>query len=176
MKSATLKIIHCDIKHHNIILDEYDNARISNFGLAKLLRMNQSQTHTAIRGTKGYVAPEWFRNKPITAKVDVYNFGVILLEIICCRKSIDAEFGDEYKAILTDWAYDYFQEGTLDVLVEYDREGMDDMEKLERFVKIAIWCIQEGPSLRPTMRKVMHLLEGVVDVPIPPCPSPFSTV
>jgi hypothetical protein len=61
---------------------------------------------------------------------------------------------------------------SLTVLVEYDREAMDDMEKLERFVEVAIWCIQEGPSLTPTMRKVMHMLEGVVDVPIPPCPSP----
>jgi serine/threonine protein kinase len=138
--------------------------------------MDQSQTHTVIRGTKGYVAPEWFRNKPITAKVDVYSFGVMLLEIICCRRSIDVESSNEYKAILTDWAHDCFRDGTLDVLVEYDKEGMDDMEKLVRFVKIAIWCIQEGPSLRPTMRKVMHMLEGVVDVPIPLCPSSFSTI
>ena len=138
--------------------------------------MDQSQTHTAIRGTKGYAASEWFRNKPITAQVNVYSFGVMLLEIICYQRSVDVESGDKYKAILTDWAYDYFQEGTLDVLVEYDREVMDDMEKLERYVKIAIWCIQEGPSLRPTIRKVTHMLEGVVDVPIPPCPSPFSII
>ncbi|KAE8037043.1 hypothetical protein FH972_009669 [Carpinus fangiana] len=91
------------------------------------------------------------------------------------RNGVDMESGEEDKAILTDWAYDCFQEGTLDVLVGYDREAMDDMEKLERFVKVAIWCIQEGPSLRPTMRKVTHMLEGVVDVPIPPCPSPFNT-
>ena len=51
---------------------------------------------------------------------------------------------------------------------------MDDMEKLERFVKVTIWCIQEGPSLRPMMRKVMNMLEGVGDVPIPPCPSPIG--
>jgi hypothetical protein len=170
------QIIHCDIKPQNILLDEYYNARISDFGLAKLLRMDQSQTHTAIRGTKGYVAPEWFRNMAITAKVDVYSFGVMLLEIISCQRSMDMESGEEDKAILMDWAYDdCFREGKLDVLVEYDREAMDDMEKVERFVKVAIWCIQEGPSLRPTMRKVMHMLEGVVDVPIPPCPSPFTT-
>ncbi|KAE8037038.1 hypothetical protein FH972_009664 [Carpinus fangiana] len=122
-----------------------------------------SQTQTSIRGTKGYVAPEWFRSTPIAAKVDVYSFGVTLLEIICCRKSVDAESGKEDKAILTDWAYDCFREGAVDVMVEYDMEALDDMEKLERFVKVAIWCIQEDTSLRPTMRKVMHMLEGVVD-------------
>jgi serine/threonine protein kinase len=172
---CSTQIIHCDIKPQNILLDEHYNARISDFGLAKLLLMDQSQTHIAIRGTKGYVAPEWFRNMPITSKVDVYSFGVLLLEIICCRKSVDMESGEEDKAILTDWAYDCFREGTLDVLVEYDREAMDDMKKVERFVKVAIWCIQEDPSLRPIMRKVMQMHEGVVDVPIPPCPSPFTT-
>ncbi|XP_059431142.1 G-type lectin S-receptor-like serine/threonine-protein kinase RLK1 [Corylus avellana] len=173
-EECSTQIIHCDIKPQNILLDEYYNARISDFGLAKLLKMDQSQTQTAIRGTKGYVAPEWFRNMAITAKVDVYSFGVMLLEIICGRRSVDMESGEEDKAILADWAYDCFQEGTLDVLVEYEREAMDDMEKLERFVRVAIWCIQEGPSLRPTMRKVTHMLEGVVDVPIPPCPSPIG--
>jgi hypothetical protein len=113
---------------------------------------------------------------PITSKVDVHSFGVMLLEIICCRRSVDMESGKEDKAILTDWAYDCFQEGTLDVLVEYDREAMDDMKKVERFVKVAIWCIQEDPSLRPIMRKVMQMLEGVVDVPNPPRPSPFTTI
>ncbi|KAF5447894.1 hypothetical protein F2P56_033411 [Juglans regia] len=170
-EECSTQIIHCDIKPQNILLDEYYNARISDFGLAKLLMMNQSKTHTAIRGTKGYVAPEWFRNMPITAKVDVYSFGVMLLEIICCRKSVDMESEGEDRAILTYWAYDCFQEGTLDALVDYD---MDDMVKLERCVKVAIWCIQEDPTLRPTIRKVSQMLEGVLDVPVPPCPFPYA--
>ena len=169
------QIIHCDIKPQNMLLDKYYEARISDFGLAKLLMMGQSHTNTAIRGTKGYVAPEWFRNMPVTAKVDVYSFGVMLLEIICCRRSVDMASGREETAILTDWAYDCFREGTLDALVEHDIEALEDREKLERFVMIAIWCIQEDPSLRPTIRKVMQMLEGVVDVPVPPSPSPFTT-
>ncbi|KAG2675054.1 hypothetical protein I3760_13G166400 [Carya illinoinensis] len=173
-EECSTQIIHCDIKPQNILLDEYYNARISDFGLAKLLMMNQSKTHTAIRGTKGYVAPEWFRNMPITAKVDVYSFGVMLLEIICCRRSVDMESGREDTAILTDWAYDCFQERTLDALVDYDMDAMDDMVKLERFVKVAIWCIQEDPTLRPTKRKVSLMLEGVLDVPVPPCPFPYA--
>ena len=68
-----------------------------------------------------------------------------------------------------------FREGTLDALVEHDMEALEDREQLERFVMIAIWCIQEDPSLRPTMRKVMQMLEGIVDVPVPPSPSPFTT-
>ena len=113
---------------------------------------------------------------PVTVKVDLYSFGVMLLEVICCRKSVDVESGREETAILTDWAYDCFRERTIDALVEHDMEALEDMEKLERFVMVAIWCIQEDPSLRPTMGKVMQMLEGVVHVPVPPCPSPFTTI
>ena len=80
----------------------------------------------------------------------------------------------EEKAILTDWAYDCYQEGRLDSFVEYDVEALDDRRKLERFVMVAIWRIQEDPSLRPTMRWVTQMLEGIVEVQIPPCPYPYS--
>ncbi|KAK3042291.1 hypothetical protein RJ639_001886 [Escallonia herrerae] len=169
------QIIHCDVKPQNILLDDYYNARISDFGLAKLLRMDQSETHTAIRGTKGYVAPEWFRNMPITVKADVYSFGVLLLEIICSRRNVDMEIGED-KAILTYWAYDCYLEGTIDALVEDDMDAISDQKKLRRFLMVAIWCIQEDPYLRPTMKKVLLMLEGIVEVTAPPSPSPFSTI
>ncbi|KAI8027333.1 G-type lectin S-receptor-like serine/threonine-protein kinase LECRK2 [Camellia lanceoleosa] len=172
---CSTQIIHCDIKPQNVLLDDCFNARISDFGLAKLLRMDQSETHTAIRGTKGYVAPEWYRNMPITVKVDVFSFGVLLLEIICCRKNVDMEIGGE-RAILTYWAYDCYEEGMLHALVENDAEAISDRKKLERFLIVAIWCIQEDPSLRPTMKKVMLMLEGILEVTAPPCPHPFSTM
>ncbi|KAG6632557.1 hypothetical protein CIPAW_13G167500 [Carya illinoinensis] len=119
---------------------------------------------------------EWFKNMPITSKVDVYSYGVLLLEIICCWKSVLAmESGGEHNAILIDWAYDCFRDGEINALVEFDVEAMDDMGNVKRFVKVAICCIQEDQSLRPTMRKVTQMLDRVVDVPIPPCPSPFIT-
>ncbi|KNA25158.1 hypothetical protein SOVF_008840 [Spinacia oleracea] len=90
-EECSTQILHCDINPQNILLDEHQNPRISDFGLAKILVLNQTHTNTGIRGTKGYVAPEWFRNKPVTAKVDVYSFGVLLLEIICCRESVCME-------------------------------------------------------------------------------------
>ncbi|KAJ9145801.1 hypothetical protein P3X46_028136 [Hevea brasiliensis] len=173
-EECSTQIIHCDIKPQNILLDDHYDAKIADFGLAKLLLLDQSQTFTAIRGTKGYVAPEWFRNMPVTVKADVYSFGVLLLEIVCGRKCVDTEVSSE-RAILIDWAYDCYQEGIISALVENDEEAMNDM-KLERFVKVAIWCIQEDPALRPTMKMAILMLEGIVQVTAPPCPCPFTTV
>ncbi|KAF5816296.1 putative protein kinase RLK-Pelle-SD-2b family [Helianthus annuus] len=85
------RIIHCNIKPHNILFDESWTAKISDFGLSKPLSPNQSGTLTSVRGTRGYLVPEWFRNTLISTKVDIYSFGVVLLEILCCtsRMGID---------------------------------------------------------------------------------------
>ena len=167
-------IIHCDIKPQNILLDEHFTTKISVFGLAKLLMSDQSRTQTMIRGTRGYVAPEWFKNVPVTTKVDVYSFGVMLLEIICCRRNVLMERGEEEKAVLTDWVYDCLMEGTIDALMEEDKEAMADKNGLKNWVMTAIWCIQEHHEMRPTMKTVMHMLEGLVRVPNPPSPNSSS--
>uniref|UniRef100_A0A2N9F2N8 Receptor-like serine/threonine-protein kinase n=1 Tax=Fagus sylvatica TaxID=28930 RepID=A0A2N9F2N8_FAGSY len=139
-------------------------AKISDFGLAKLLNPEQTKTFTDIRGTRGYVAPEWHRKSPVTVKVDVYSFGVVLLEIICCRKNVDYNLSEE-EAILEEWACHCFETGESDKLV-----NDEDVDKgqLERMIKVAIWCIQDEPSIRPSMKKVLLMLEGTVEILIPP--------
>ncbi|KAJ7982157.1 Receptor-like protein kinase 1 [Quillaja saponaria] len=169
-------IIHCDIKPQNIHLDKSFTAKISDFGLAKLLMNDQSHTDTVIRGTRGYVAPGWFTNMPITTKVDVYSYGVVLLEIICSRRSIELERKEEEERILADWFCDSYKDGKLDKLVEKDEEVRNDRKMIERLVMVAIWCIQEDPSLRPSMKKVLQMLEGAVEVCIPPCPFSFNSI
>ncbi|KAK4539943.1 hypothetical protein RGQ29_031866 [Quercus rubra] len=147
-EECSTQIIHCDIKPQNILLDEYFMPRIADFGLAKLLLAEQSRAaRTAIRGTIGYFAPECF--------------GVMLLEIICCKSSI--------------WAYECYKDKKLDKLIENDEEARNDMKRLERLVIVAIWCIQEDPSLRPSMKKVTQMLEGVIEVSVPPSPSLFTS-
>ncbi|KAK1411992.1 hypothetical protein QVD17_32899 [Tagetes erecta] len=169
------QIIHCDIKPQNILLDDYFNAKIADFGLAKLLMINQSRTNTGIRGTKGYLAPEWFRNTPVTFKVDVYSFGVLLFEIIACQKSVVFNNNDvEDVVVLTDMAWDCYHEGRLDAFVKNDLEALDDFEKLTTYMMVGLWCVQENPSLRPTMKMVIQMLEGGIEVTEPPCPCPFS--
>ncbi|XP_076912106.1 G-type lectin S-receptor-like serine/threonine-protein kinase LECRK3 [Bidens hawaiensis] len=168
------QIIHCDIQPQNILLDKYYNAKIADFGLAKLLKINQSKTNTGIRGTKGYVAPEWFRNTAVTTKVDVYSFGVLLLEIISCRKSVVFNDDAEDAAVLTDMAWDCYQEGRLDAFVENDSEALNDLEKLTTFIMVGLWCVQENPLVRPTMKRVIQMLEGGIEVTEPPCPCPLA--
>ncbi|KAG9154838.1 hypothetical protein Leryth_019543 [Lithospermum erythrorhizon] len=174
-EECSTQIIHCDIKPQNILLDDSFTARISDFGLAKLLINDQTRTQTAIRGTKGYVAPEWFRSTPVTAKVDTYSYGVVLLEIICCRKNVELDVENEEEVILSDWVYDCYKQKKLEKLVETDEEARSDMKRVQRLVMIAIWCIQEDPSLRPFMKNVVQMLEGVIEVSSPPSPSPYSS-
>lgn len=167
------QIIHGDIQHQNIHLDDNLVAKITNFELATLLRADQARANIAIRGNRGHVAPEWFKNMGITAKVDVYNFGVTLLEAVCCRKLVEPQLENDEAKILTNWVDACYRNGSLGALVEGDEEALFDKQRVERFVMVALWCVQEEPSLRPTMLKVTQMLDGTVPIPMPPEPSSY---
>ncbi|XP_057847120.2 G-type lectin S-receptor-like serine/threonine-protein kinase LECRK3 [Cryptomeria japonica] len=170
------QILHCDIKPQNILLDQNYNPKISDFGLAKLLRAEQTRTITGTRGTKGYIAPEWINKLPISAKVDVYSFGVMLLEIICCRKTMDFN-APEKEIFLSEWVYECLKRGELAKLVEQQQvegEGTRiESRQLERMVLVGLWCIQEDPALRPSMKKVVQMMDGTVEIAVPPPPGSF---
>ncbi|PON76274.1 S-receptor-like serine/threonine-protein kinase [Parasponia andersonii] len=158
------QIIHCDINPNNILIDEKHSAKIADFGLAKLLMPDQTRTITGIRGTRGFVAPEWHKNMPITSKADVYSFGIVLLVVICCRPSVDVNV-PEREAILADWVYERFRANEVKNLVQ--DEQVNEQE-LNRMLKIGLWCIQEEPTIRPAMKNVVAMLEGTIDIPTPP--------
>ncbi|KAK4587264.1 hypothetical protein RGQ29_024113, partial [Quercus rubra] len=166
------QIIHCDIKPQNVLLDNNNTAKIADFGLAKLLMPNQTRTNTNVRGTMGYIAPEWLKNAPVTAKVDVYSFGVMLLEIIYCRKHMElhptAESAEVEYTILTDWVLSCVRDGNLESTVSNDTELLSDYKRFERMAMVGVWCICSNPTLRPSMKKVVQMLEGTVEVEVPP--------
>lgn len=162
-EECSIQIIHCDIKLQNVLLDDSFTARISDFGLAKLLKKDQAHTITGIRGTKGYVAPEWFKSVPVTTKVDVYSYGILLLELIFCRRCFEAKMEHESRMVLAEWAYDCYHGGRINELVEGDDEASSNIEGIKKSLKIALWCIQEDPSLRPSMNKVVQMIKEALD-------------
>ena len=166
------QIIHCDIKPENVLLDVNYTAKIADFGLSKLLDKQQTRTDTNVRGTIGYMAPEWLRMAPITFKVDVYSFGVILLEIICGRRHIEPsrveEESEKDDLILSNWVLSCVISGKLEMVVGHDPEVLSDFKRFERMALVGLWCIHPDPILRPSMKKVTQMLEGTMEVGIPP--------
>ncbi|KAH0653826.1 hypothetical protein KY289_031504 [Solanum tuberosum] len=157
------KIIHLDIKPQNILLDQNFNAKISDFGLSKLIEKDTSKVVTRMRGTPGYIAPEWL-SSVITEKVDVYAFGIVLLEILCGRKNLDWSQTDEEDVhLLTVFTRKAEQELLTD-MVDRNEDMQLHREVVTEMMSIAAWCLQGDFSKRPSMSLVVKALEGLVTV------------
>ncbi|KAI3711406.1 hypothetical protein L2E82_41472 [Cichorium intybus] len=170
-------IIHCDIKPENILLDQDFSAKVSDFGLAKLIGRDFSRVLATMRGTWGYVAPEWISGVAITTKADVYSYGMTLLEILGGRRNVEGpppegggESGSNEKWFFPPWAARRITEGDVAAVVDERLAGEYDMEEVERVGLVAVWCIQDEETTRPTMGMVVKMLEGVVEVAVPPPP------
>ncbi|KAL3497378.1 hypothetical protein ACH5RR_040110 [Cinchona calisaya] len=168
------KIVHCDIKPENILLDDQFLAKVSDFGLAKLMTREQNYAFTTLRGTRGYLAPEWITNYAISEKSDVYSFGMVLLEIIGGRKNYDPSESSE-KSHFPTYAFKMVQEGKLKDIIDASLKIDEEDERASIAIKVALWCIQDEMSLRPAMYKVVQLLEGVCHVPLPPTSSQLGS-
>lgn len=162
-------IIHCDIKPENVLLDASYVPKVADFGLAKLLGRDFSRVLTTMRGTRGYLAPEWITGLPITAKADVYSYGMMLFEIISGRRNL--EKGEEGKAnYLPALAANKLLTGDVASLLDGKLKDGADLEELGRACKVAYWCIQDDETDRPTMGQVVQVLEGFLDIQMPHFP------
>ncbi|KAF4349054.1 hypothetical protein G4B88_029023 [Cannabis sativa] len=158
------KIIHCDVKPENILLHGNSQVKISDFGLSKLLNPEQSSLFTTMRGTRGYLAPEWLTNTAITDKVDVYGYGMVLLEIVRGKKnyltSLSSSCSERYFPLV---ALEMHEQRRYLELVDPRLEGrVVSSEEVEKLIKIGLCCVQEDPALRPSMGCVVGMLEGTV--------------
>lgn len=174
------KIIHCDVKPENILLQDQFQAKISDFGLSKLLSPEQSSLFTTMRGTRGYLAPEWLTSSAISDKTDVYSFGMVLLELVSGRKnclfrtqshstnddnsggapsSSSSSLGLVYFPL---FALDMHEQGRYLELADIRLEGRVTSEEVEKLICVALCCVHEEPALRPSMGSVVSMLEGEI--------------
>ncbi|KAM7511001.1 hypothetical protein LguiB_009876 [Lonicera macranthoides] len=153
-------IIHFDIKPQNILLDGDFNVKISDFGLAKLIDRDQSQVQTAVKGTLGYVAPELFSGTNISAKADVFSFGIVLLEIVFGRKNLDSTQSCPLINVVREKAEN---DRLHDLVNEYIEDIQFQKEEAMKMIKIGIWCLQVH-NMRPSMSTVLNVLKGLVEL------------
>jgi serine/threonine protein kinase len=162
-QGCDMQILHFDIKPHNILLDENFIPKVSDFGLAKLYLVNDSIVSlTAARGTLGYMAPELFYRNigGVSYKADVYSFGMLLMEMAGRRKNLNVIAEHSSQIYFPTWVYGQLNDGN-DIEME---DATEEEKKIgKKMIIVALLCIQMKPNDRPSMNKVVQMLEGEVE-------------
>ncbi|CAJ1967589.1 unnamed protein product [Sphenostylis stenocarpa] len=171
-KGCNTKILHFDIKPHNILLDELFCPKISDFGLAKICPREQSIVSMMVaRGTIGYIAPELFcRNfGGVSNKSDVYSYGMMVLEMLGARENNNGRVDFSSEKYFPDWIYNHLD---LNQDLKFRcTKNQSDEEMVRKMTIVSLWCIQTDPSNRPPMSKVVEMMEGSISsLQIPPKP------
>ncbi|KAL1330606.1 putative receptor protein kinase ZmPK1 [Arachis ipaensis] len=162
-------ILHCDIKPQNILLDSNYQPKVADFGLSKLLNrdvLTNNPNFSMIRGTRGYMAPEWVFNLAVTSKVDVYSYGIVLLEMITGKNptaDIQAINGEEpYNGRLVTWVREKRREcaSWVEQILDSALGSNYDENKMDILARVALGCIEEDKEERPTMSQVVEVLQN----------------
>lgn len=170
-------ILHFDIKPQNILLDSEFTAKLGDFGMSRLMKRGSSQLATVeVKGTPGYIAPEWLSRGVVGKKCDVYSMGMVMLEIVGGKRNAELTLSKSALDSMqpeawhfSSWVRKNCEEGSMMELVdERLKMSMFNMEQVETLIYTALWCIQENPRLRPSAFEVVQWLERRCAVKRPP--------
>ncbi|XP_010553278.1 PREDICTED: L-type lectin-domain containing receptor kinase IV.1-like [Tarenaya hassleriana] len=158
-------VVHRDVKASNVLLDAELNGRLGDFGLARLYDHGSDPQTTHVVGTIGYLAPEHTRTGKATTCTDVFAFGAFLLEVACGRRPIEMRSGNEETFLLVDWVFGFWYRGNI-LDAKDPNFGSDyDPKEVELVLKLGLLCSHSDPRARPSMRQVLHYLQGESSLP-----------
>ncbi|KAM5586125.1 hypothetical protein ABKV19_005164 [Rosa sericea] len=160
-------VLHRDIKSSNVMLDSNFNAKLGDFGLARLVDHGEQSQTTTVAGTRGYMAFEYVNTGKASKESDVYSFGVVALEIACGRKTIDHQF-ESSQIIMLDWVWELYGEGKVIEAADPKLCGDYDEKQMECLLIVGMWCAHPDYHCRPSIQQAIQVLNFEAQLPILP--------
>ncbi|EEF39587.1 probable L-type lectin-domain containing receptor kinase S.7 [Ricinus communis] len=169
------QVIHRDIKTSNVMLDANFNARLGDFGLARLMDHDKSPVSTLTAGTMGYLAPEYLHYGKATERTDVFSYGVVMLELACGMRPIEREPQSQEMVNLVDWVWGLYGEGKIIEAADKRLNGEFEEDEMRNLLLIGLSCANPDSMERPTMRRVLQILNGEAELVVVPKMKPTLT-
>ncbi|CAL9777051.1 unnamed protein product [Musa acuminata subsp. burmannicoides] len=167
-------VVHRDIKTNNIMLDSALNAKLGDFGLARLVDHDSNLQTTDLAGTRGYMSPEYFYTGKASKESDVYGFGIVALEIACGRRTIEP-MEHPNKVRLAEWVWELYGRQTILKAADEKLKGHFDEKQMESLMVVGLWCAHPDYNLRPSIKQAISALNSETPLPVLPASRPVLT-